>query len=236
LAKVLCQTEIEQAARKKGQCIKKIFMRTIKHDITKVSVFGLIFPITFLIFSVIIKQLGLQLGYWLSTMIYWIIISSFALYYLGFHGIFDLYKINKSKIQLWGLIAFIPVIGTFFISFIPSFPQLRTSLMILTISTGIINGTCEELFWRGLTLKTEYRNKYVVIIASCFGFGLWHLTLATINGLKFQGGIGALVGGAFFMGILWQFVATKTNNIFLITLAHILVNIFAFSTLILDNW
>lgn len=211
-------------------------MKTIKHEILKVSLFGLIFPITFLIFSFTIKQLGLQLGYWVSSIIYWMIIFSFSLYYLGFRGIINLYMANKSRTQLWGLIAFIPVFGTFFVSFIPSFPQLRTSLMILTISTGIINGTCEELFWRGLTLKTEFKNKYVVIIASVIGFGLWHLTLATISGLKFQGGIGALVGGALFMGILWQFVATKTNNIFFVTLAHILVNIFAFSTLILDNW
>ncbi|NOU18438.1 MAG: CPBP family intramembrane metalloprotease [Bacteroidales bacterium] len=211
-------------------------MKKIKFEILKILLFGLIFPITYLIFNFTIKQIGLQSGYWVSSIIYWIIISSFTLYYLGFQGILELYKVNKSKTQLWGLIAFIPVIGTFFVSFIPSFPQLRVSLMILTISTGIINGTCEELFWRGLTLKTEFKNKYIVIVASTIGFGLWHLTLATISGLKFQGGIGALVGGAFFMGILWQFVATKTNNIFLVTLAHILVNIFAFSTLILENW
>jgi len=196
---------------------KDTFMKTIKHEILKVSLFGLIFPITFLIFSFTIKQLGLQLGYWVSTIIYWIIISSFSLYYFGFQRISNLYKFNRSRTQLWGLIAFIPVIATFFVSFIPSFHQLRASLMILTISTGIINGTCEELFWRGLTLKTEFKNKYIVIFASSIGFGLWHLTLATITGLRYQGGIGALVGGAFFMGIIWQFVATKTNNIFFIS-------------------
>ena len=211
-------------------------MRTIRHVILKISIFGLIFPITFLIFNFTIDQLGLQLGYWVSSAIYWVIIASFTLYHLGFRGVLNLYRIDKSRAQLWGIIAFIPVISTFFVSFIPSFPQLKASLMVLTIITGIINGTCEELFWRGLTLNTEFKSKYVVIIASLIGFGLWHLTLAMINGLRYQGGIGALVGGAFFMGILWQFVATKMNNIFYITIAHILVNIFAFSTLILENW
>jgi len=211
-------------------------MRNIKHEILKISIFSLMFPITFLIFRFTINQLGLQLGYWVSTLVYWLIISSFTLYYLGFRGVFNLYRIDKSGAQLWGLIAFIPVIATFFVSFVSSFPQLKTSFMVLTIITGIINGTCEELFWRGLTLKTEFKSKYAVIIASIIGFSLWHLTLAMTAGLKYQGGFMALIGGAFFMGILWQFVAIKTKNIFFITIAHILVNIFAFSTLILENW
>lgn len=209
---------------------------TIKADILKISLFGLMFPITLLIFKFIINQVGLQTGYWISSAVYWAIISLFALNYLGFRGIANSYRINKPTSQYWALLAFIPVVATFFISFVPSFQHLKASLIILTISAGIINGTCEELFWRGLTLRTALKNKYIVIFASAIGFGLWHLTLAMINGLKYQGGIVALVGGAFVMGMLWQFVATKTNNILFVTLAHILVNIFAFSTLILENW
>jgi hypothetical protein len=207
-----------------------------KHELLKVSMFGMMFPITYLVFSVTIHLFGLHLGYWVASVIYWIIISSFAFYHLGFRGVLKLYRHNNWQLQLWGVIAFIPVVATFLIAFIPSFPQLKSSLMILTIVAGIINGTCEELFWRGLTLTTEYKNKYIVIVASVAGFGLWHFTLAMISGLSYQGGIGALVGGAFVMGVIWQFVATKTKSILLVTIAHILVNIFAFSTLILENW
>jgi membrane protease YdiL (CAAX protease family) len=211
-------------------------MRVGKLEIFKILLFGLMFPLTLFIFNITIGKFGLQIGYWISSGFYWIIILSFSIYFIGFKELFELYRFKKSQLQLWGLLAYIPVIGTLFVSFIPSFPKLKQSLIALTIITGIINGTSEELFWRGLTLRTEIKNKNLVYLSSMIGFGLWHFTLAMINGLKIQGGIGALVGGAFFMGILWQFVAIKTNNIFHVTLAHILVNIFAFSTLILDNW
>lgn len=198
--------------------------------------FGLMFPLTFVIFMLIIGWAGVRSGYWLSMSIYWVIIIAFTLYFLGFRGIRKLYQPDKSAPQIWGWLAFIPVIATFFVSFLPSFFHLKMSLMILTISTGVINGTCEELFWRGLTLTTENKYKSLVIAASLIGFGFWHFTLARIDGLKYQGGIGALIGGAIFMGILWQFVTTKTKNILYSTVAHILVNIFAFSAMILANW
>ena len=211
-------------------------MKPLMKEYVKICLFLLMFPITYLVFYIVLLTTDARLGYWIGNSIYWLIITAFSIYYFGPGNIARRYRTDKSKANWWSLAAFIPVVATFFIAFIPSFPKLTVSLMILTIFSGIINGTCEELFWRGLTLQTAFKRKHIVIVFSLLGFGMWHLTLATVPGISYQGGVPALVGGAVFMGIIWQFVVLKTNNILHVTVAHVLTNIFAFSTLILENW
>jgi membrane protease YdiL (CAAX protease family) len=211
-------------------------MHATRRENLMMAMFGLMFPLTFVIFRSIVSWTGVQVGYWLSMSVYWVIIVSFTLFNIGTCGIRLLFRVDKSVPQWWGCLAFIPAVATFCIAFLPSFFQLKAGLMLLTIVTGIINGTCEELFWRGLTLSPQVKNPRAIISASLTGFSLWHLSLTGIAGLQYQGGNAALVGGAFFMGILWQFVAMKTRNIRYVTIAHILVNIFAFSVMILENW
>lgn len=55
------------------------------------------------------------------------------------------------------------------------------------------------------------------------------------KGVVYQGGFVSLVGGSFFMGILWRWVAYKTKSIKIVTVAHIITNFFAFTGLIFEN-
>ena len=54
--------------------------------------------------------------------------------------------------------------------------------------------------------------------------------------MKYQGGVASLVGGAFFMGVLWGLVAYKTRSIKVVTIANIIADFFAFTGLIYENW
>jgi membrane protease YdiL (CAAX protease family) len=179
---------------------------------------------------------GLQAGYWYAFIIYWLLLAGITLYLVDLKNIFKLYR-NPVKSPIgWILAAFLPAVATFFVSFLPSFFQLTFPLMLLTIFSAMFNGFLEELFWRGLTIDSEVLNRKLVAVASCTGFFLWHFSLAYLPGIEFEGGPIALLGGALLMGILWQLVSLKTNSLVYNTIAHILVNIFAFSTLILQNW
>jgi len=106
----------------------------------------------------------------------------------------------------------------------------------MAIIAGIINGGCEELFWRGLTLKATIKYKKAVIISSVIGFGIWHITLATISGLNLPGGMYLFCVGVFLSGVLWQFIAYKMNNLIFVTIGHVLVSITVYTTLIYQNW
>ncbi len=49
-------------------------------------------------------------------------------------------------------------------------------------------------------------------------FGIWHISLYFAKGMVYQGGFPSLVGGAFFMGLLWGWVVYKTE--FIKTVEH----------------
>ncbi len=131
--------------------------------------------------------------------------------------------------------AFLPVIGVFFVSFVPNAAQLTPDAILLLILMAGINGAIEELYWRGMYIYEFNNNWRGNLIISPLLFGAYHISLWFIKGMTYQGGFFALVGGAFVMGLLWAGVAWKTGNIRACTFAHILVNLFAFTGLFVEN-
>ncbi|MHA3916800.1 CPBP family glutamic-type intramembrane protease [Halovulum sp. GXIMD14793] len=67
-------------------------------------------------------------------------------------------------------------------------------------------------------------------------FGIWHLALGSAYGVTYEGGVLALVGGGFVLGVFWTFVAFRTGKTGWTTIAHILTNIAAFTGLIASNF
>jgi membrane protease YdiL (CAAX protease family) len=123
----------------------------------------------------------------------------------------------------------------FFVAFLPNIEilNLKTGLIILGIS--IINGTVEEVYWRGLYLREYKENRFILLIVSPLLFASMHSSFLLIKGMNYQGGVFALVGGAFLMGLLWSYVSFRLNNIRYCIAGHIFVNIFAFTGLFVEN-
>lgn len=67
-------------------------------------------------------------------------------------------------------------------------------------------------------------------------FTAWHIALALLPGIHYEGGAGALIGGAGFLGLLWGLAVWRTRDLRSVTIAHVLTNTFAFSGLVLANW
>jgi membrane protease YdiL (CAAX protease family) len=145
---------------------------------------------------------------------------------------------TNSKIKyrhLFNAAALLPVPGIFFISFFPNAGRLSLQTGILVLVVAILNGSIEEMYWRGLYLK-EYGNSLLIgIILSTFLFATWHFSLWYAKGIEYQGGLLALVGGALIMGLLWSFISRKVKSIKICIIAHIIVNIFAFTGLFVGN-
>jgi membrane protease YdiL (CAAX protease family) len=110
---------------------------------------------------------------------------------------------------------------------------LTTGLIILVLS--IINGTIEEIYWRGLYLRKYKEKPYIILIVSTLLFALMHLSFLAIEGMTYKGGVFALVGGALVMGLLWSYISLKLNTIRYCIAGHIFVNIFAFTGLFVEN-
>jgi len=194
-----------------------------------------------IIVPVLTSILGKTLGYITGFCIYWFILCLPVTIYAssGLVGLKEIYnqrtKIPKIKRITYYFIASIPCIATFSVVFKGFALMAGFQVLTLALLFALINGTIEEMFWRGVYNKV-FNNIYLAYIYPSVFFGIWHIALFYAKGMEYQGGFASLVGGATFMGLLWGLVAYKTKDIKVVTVAHIITNFFAFTGLIFENW
>lgn len=210
----------------------------MKQPLTKKQTSMLIFPVIMVIsmlilFPLLTNTFGKTVGY----------ISAYAIYLLfGLTGIvlFGSETIPNSSPNMCGkwydMLAFFPAIPVFFVAFVPIAGNVSTPVILIAAAYAAINGSIEELFWRGCYNKQFSSHVTFAYIYPTILFSLWHFALYFANGIHYSGGWAALVVGAAFMGAIWGFVVYKTKSIKTVIFAHILVNFFAFSQLIYQNW
>lgn len=197
-----------------------------------------------IIFSLLIGNVANKtFSYILTSLVYWCIFCiPLSFYFLGGRkGIKNAYAkhslpILRTNKRILIIFAFIPCLGTLFAVFIPNMTVFPIQVFGIALLYALINGTVEELFWRGVFVSTFPNDILRGYILPTLLFGLWHIALYILKDMKYQGGFATLVGGAAFMGFLWGFVAYKTKSIQVVTIAHIITNFFAFSGMIYDNW
>ncbi|BCY17592.1 hypothetical protein hrd7_14410 [Leptolinea sp. HRD-7] len=198
----------------------------------------LLVGITFGLFFLFPLILGPKWGYITGSILYWIAALLFSMRTNSINSrivrqLF-LFLSDRSSLVI-SAIAFIPVFGVFFVSFLPNVRMLTTGAGLLVILMSLCNGLVEEYFWRGMYLIQFRESAVVSLIVSPLLFGTYHISLWFIKGITYQGGFMALVGGAYLMGLIWAWVTRKTGTITAVTVAHIFVNIFAFTGLFVQN-
>lgn len=97
---------------------------------------------------------------------------------------------------------------------------------------AVMNGTLEEVFWRGVLLPDPTKHDAAVALALFVG---WHLALLAATGVQVTGGALGLLGGAFFGGLLWTLARLQTGKVGFGIGAHVLLNLFAFTELTAHN-
>jgi membrane protease YdiL (CAAX protease family) len=188
------------------------------------------------------NKLGKTSGYIAGFCIYWFIFCFPVSVYSSngvskLSGIYSQTSNIKTTIRnIYYLFAFLPCIATFFVVFRVIAPIAGFKVLVTALSFAIINGTFEEMFWRGTFNKVFSNNISLAYIYPSVFFGIWHIALYFAKGMIYQGGFISLVGGSFFMGLLWGWVAYKTKSIKILTIVHIITNFFAFTGLIFENW
>lgn len=199
----------------------------------------LVLPLNLFIFGTAATSFGAGRAFLLGCIFYWLYISLILLLLLKEDSSSLMKMISPSAefryTESFKAAAFLPAVGAFFVGFLPNIESLnlKTGLIILGIS--IVNGTIEEIYWRGMYLKIFKENRYIILVVSPLLFSLMHVSFLAIEGVAYRGGVSALVGGALFMGILWSYVSLKLNNLLYCIAGHMLVNILAFTGLFVEN-
>ncbi|WP_105620030.1 CPBP family intramembrane glutamic endopeptidase [Vallitalea okinawensis] len=194
------------------------------------------------IFRLATERYGRTIGFMLGFCVYWFAFClPTCLYIIG--STEELKRIYQGHVNnfdikrlIYHIAAFIPCIATFCIIFYGLFLKVEFHVLGIALLFALVNGTIEELFWRGNYLKIFGNNFTLAYIYPSMFFGAWHIGLFFAKGIIYHGGLPALVGGALFMGLLWGIVSYRTRSIGTVTLAHIVTNFFAFTGLIYDNW
>jgi membrane protease YdiL (CAAX protease family) len=191
-------------------------------------------------FQITSTTLGTKWGYIIGLAGYWCYCLFSAWLISGFDWNYFLKAWNgksENKYAKWiPFAAFIPVLPTIFISVLyPNVSKLTLSTAALVIFTSVVNGPIEEFYWRGLYLL-EYRdNKWIGFFLSTLLFGAWHFAVWFAKGMHYNGGVLPLVGGAYFLGILWMWVTRSMGNVRAAVFAHMLINLFALAGLFVEN-
>lgn len=194
----------------------------------------LIVPIMILLFSLFSNYYGKTIGYFVPYGIYLIILIIGIILFCPRKEKEQYFQTNHKL--FYYVLTMIPVFATFFVAFLPTIEHFTNKLFFITLIYALLNGFLEEMFWRFTYNKMFGNNILLAFVIPTIIFSCWHFALLFAKGISYHGGAMALVGGACFMGILWGITMYKTKNVKIIILAHIVVNFFAFSQLIYQNW
>jgi membrane protease YdiL (CAAX protease family) len=113
--------------------------------------------------------------------------------------------------------------------------EVPWQVFLLAPIFGLINGTAEEVYWRGAYLKLAKKNAPVWLVG-LICFTVWHLAFIIPGEMVFVGGPIALIAGAFGAGVFWMWVVWQTNRIGWTIVSHILFNTFVFIELFAQNF
>jgi hypothetical protein len=97
-------------------------------------------------------------------------------------------------------------------------------LLVLAGVIAIVNGTCEEVLWRGTYLRVFGNRLWGGLLYPAIGFGLWHVAPIAAHWSWSLGRAAALAACAMLVGLAYGFVARHTASIRWTIFSHILMN------------
>lgn len=173
--------------------------------------------------------LGLQAGIMIAMLIYWFgLCLPMAVHFQGWGGIKRSLALTTGGATWVPITAIaVPAIMAIYLTFDIG-PFLSLGLMALVLPAALINGTVEEVFWRG-TYAKHANGSWAFWAIGLALFTAWHISLLFAVGAVHHGGAVTLLGGAFALGMIWTVMVQRSGHIGWAVISHILVNIIAFS-------
>jgi hypothetical protein len=170
--------------------------------------------------------LGQRGGFIVGLFFYWIVwclLVPFAL--LGRAGFRELFGRSARELRLREAVLLMipPAVG-----FTAIFPLLlwlgNGRLLVAAAAIAILNGTCEEVLWRGTYLKIFGNRQWGGLLYPAIGFGLWHVAPLAAHWSWSPVRALWLALSATLVGLAYGFVARHTGSIRWTILSHVLMN------------
>lgn len=157
--------------------------------------------------------------YWLV----WCLLVPFAV--LGRAEFRQLFGRSAQELRLRDAVVLMipPAVG-----FTAIFPLLLwigdSTLYVAAAVIAIVNGTCEEVLWRGAYLKVFGNRLWGGLLYPAIGFGLWHVAPVLAHWSWSPARALWIAASATLVGLAYGFVARRCDSIRWTILSHILMN------------
>ena len=170
---------------------------------------------------------GKKRGYFFGFLFYWIVwCVTIPLLMIGARGVIELYKtrgpaLGKKKLRNIAFLVF-PLVVVYCYEFPKVIGNANQSVIVSSAVLAVVNGTFEEILWRGTFLKIMGENSRLYVLVSSLGFAIWHLAPQIVFRNPHPGGAFSFVAVSFALGLLYSIVVKDTRSLFLTTVSHIL--------------
>jgi uncharacterized protein len=155
---------------------------------------------TYVAYNGFVGLFGFRTGYFLGFLFKWgIWCIVVPLWLLGRRGVMDLFRSTSPRVGRpawlgWTLLA-LPLVVGYGYAFPRVLPMATLALVLLSAGIALVNGTLEEVFWRGTYARTFPGDPVRAWLYPSVGFGLWHLAPQSVStGMGNPGGVVAFAG------------------------------------------
>jgi uncharacterized protein len=184
---------------------------------------------TYLAFQGFVALWDPKTGYLAGFIFYWVLWSLLLpLWLLGWDGLRDLFSDVRPRLGkpgwLGALLLFLPIAGAASTVFVVKLPLVTLPILLGSAALALVNGTLEEVLWRGAYIRLFPGRLFLGYIYPTLGFAIWHLAPQSVHPITMPGGVPAFIAGATFVGACWGWVAWRSGSIRWATLFHVLTD------------
>jgi len=179
------------------------------------------------VFSLLSNVFGATRGYLFGFIIYWIgwcgILPLWALGSRGFARVFA-GSVRPLGRPTWVGIAAVclPLVLGYGYAFPRAIATATMPAIAISAALAVINATAEELLWRAMFIDVFGESILLGWVYPSVGFAIWHLAPLSIFPNNAPGGSASFVLTAGVVGLLWGWLARRTQSIRWTTISHIL--------------
>lgn len=193
---------------------------------------------TYLAYNGFVALFGFRWGYFLGFLFKWVCwCLLIPVWLVGINGVRGMFRgthppVGRPAWLGWVLLA-LPLIVAYGYAFPRLLPQATVTIVLLSAVIALVNGTLEEVLWRGTYMQVFPGQPIWAWIYPSLGFALWHIAPQSVTGgVGTPGGTAAFVTVAGLFGLGWGWVAYRTDSIRWPVASHVLLDFAGLGALI----
>jgi len=185
---------------------------------------------TRLMYKGMASRLGPSRGYLVGFLFYWTCwCLLLPLLTVGPEGLQAMFQAPDPLFGRPGWLGAALLAAPLLVTYLTMFPaEVRgASLRVIVVSIlfALVNGTLEEVLWRGAYLTAFPDSWLLGVVYPSVGFGFWHLAPQAVFPYEGPGGPLAFALMPVALGLVWGWVAKSSGSIRWTVAAHILLDI-----------